>query len=78
VTLDSTVHVFKHLLPTLLDKIYKSQPTLIPNLFEGTVFEQLPFETIDKICQKWTRFIRKVKLCKFIENTLKIDYNGRN
>jgi hypothetical protein len=22
-----------------------------------------------KICQKWARFIRKVKLCKFIEKT---------
>jgi hypothetical protein len=31
-----------------------------------------------KVGQKWARFIRKDKLCKFIENTLKIDYNGRN
>jgi hypothetical protein len=31
-----------------------------------------------KICQKWAHFIRKFKLYKFIENTLKIDYNGRN
>jgi hypothetical protein len=31
-----------------------------------------------KICQKWAHFIRKVKLYKFIENTLKIDYSGRN
>jgi hypothetical protein len=36
------------------------------------------FCTSLKICQKWARFISKVKLCKFIENTLKIDYNGRN
>jgi hypothetical protein len=28
--------------------------------------------------QKWGRFIRNVKLCKFIKNTLKTDYNGRN
>jgi hypothetical protein len=36
VTLDSTVYdwiVYQQ----LIDKIYKSQPTLIPNLFEGTV-----------------------------------------
>jgi hypothetical protein len=53
------------------------------------VFEQSFFETIDetlasnilyilKICQKWAHFIRIVKLYKFIENTLKIDNNGRN
>jgi hypothetical protein len=34
-TLDTTVHVYYQPLP---DKICKSQPTLIPNLFEGTVF----------------------------------------
>jgi hypothetical protein len=39
---------------------------------------QATFCTSLKICQKWARFIRNVKLCKFIENTLKIDYNGRN
>jgi hypothetical protein len=37
-TLDSTVHVLNVYYQPLLDKIYKSQPTLIPNLFEGTVF----------------------------------------
>jgi hypothetical protein len=31
-----------------------------------------------KVCQNWARFIRNVKLWKFIENTLKIDYSGRN
>jgi hypothetical protein len=36
-TLDSTVHVLNVYYQPLLDKIYKSQPTLIPNLFEGTV-----------------------------------------
>jgi hypothetical protein len=39
---------------------------------------QASFCTPLKICQKWPRFIKKVKLCKFIENTLKIDYHGRN
>jgi hypothetical protein len=39
---------------------------------------QATFCTPLKICQKWARFIRKNKFCKFIENTLKIDYNGRN
>jgi hypothetical protein len=39
---------------------------------------QATFCTPFKICQNWARFIRNVKLCKFIENTLKIDYNGRN
>jgi hypothetical protein len=38
---------------------------------------QATFCTPFKICQNWARFIRNVKLCKFIENTLKID-NGRN
>jgi hypothetical protein len=33
------------------------------------VFEQLPFETIDE---------KLPKQCKFIENTLKLDYNDRN
>jgi hypothetical protein len=37
-TLDSTVHVLNVYYQPLPDKIYKSQPTLIPNLFEGTVF----------------------------------------
>jgi hypothetical protein len=32
---------------------------------------QATFCTPFKICQKWARFIRKVKLCEFIENTLK-------
>jgi hypothetical protein len=36
---------------------------------------QATFCTPIKICQKWARFIKKVKLCKFIEYTLKIDYN---
>jgi hypothetical protein len=35
---------------------------------------QATFCTPFKICLKWARFIRNVKLCKFIENTLKIDY----
>jgi hypothetical protein len=39
---------------------------------------QATFCTPLNICQNWARFIRNVKLCKFIENTLKIDYNGRN
>jgi hypothetical protein len=39
---------------------------------------QATFCTPIKICQKWARFIKKVKLCKFIEYTLKINYNGRN
>jgi hypothetical protein len=37
-TLDNTLHVLNVYYQPLLDKIYKSQPTLIPNLFEGTVF----------------------------------------
>jgi hypothetical protein len=39
-TLDSTVHVLNVYYQPLLDKIQntnKSQPTVIPNLFEGTV-----------------------------------------
>jgi hypothetical protein len=39
---------------------------------------QATFCTPLKICQKWVPFIRKVRVCKFIENTLKIDHNGRN
>jgi hypothetical protein len=39
---------------------------------------QATFCTPLKICQKWARFIRKVKFCKFIENTLKTNHNGRN
>ncbi|CAH1372157.1 unnamed protein product [Tenebrio molitor] len=39
---------------------------------------QATFCTPLKICQKWARFIRKINLYKFIENTLKIDNNGRN
>jgi hypothetical protein len=39
---------------------------------------QATFCTPFKVCQNWARFIRNVKLCKFIENTLKIDYSGRN
>jgi hypothetical protein len=31
-----------------------------------------------KILKKWACFIRKVKFYTFIENTLKIDNNGRN
>jgi hypothetical protein len=52
------------------------------------VFEQLPFETIDdycqatfctpfKVCQNW-RALLKRQIVKIIENTLKIDYSGRN
>jgi hypothetical protein len=41
-------------------------------VYQGT------FCTPLKNCQKWARFIKKVQLCQFIENTLKIDYNGRN
>jgi hypothetical protein len=39
---------------------------------------QATFCTLLTICQKWAHFIRKVKLYNFIENTLKIDHNGRN
>jgi hypothetical protein len=37
-TLHSTVHVLNIYYQPLPDKIYKSQLTLIPNLFEGTVY----------------------------------------
>jgi hypothetical protein len=30
------------------------------------------------MCKKWARFIRKAELYRFIENTFKIDNNGRN
>jgi hypothetical protein len=39
---------------------------------------QATFCTPFKICQNWARVIRNVKLCKFIENTVKIDHSGRN
>jgi hypothetical protein len=39
---------------------------------------QATFCTPFKVCQNLVRFIRNVKLWKFIENTLKIDYSGRN
>jgi hypothetical protein len=39
---------------------------------------QPTFCTPFKVCQNWARFIRNVKLRKFIENTLKIHYSGRN
>jgi hypothetical protein len=39
---------------------------------------QATFRTPLKMYKKWARFIRKVKLYKFIKNTLKIENNGRN
>jgi hypothetical protein len=38
---------------------------------------QATFCTFLKICKKWARFIRKGKLCKLIENTLKNRLHGR-
>jgi hypothetical protein len=39
---------------------------------------QATFCTAFKVCQNWARFIRNVKSQKFIVNTLKIYYSGRN